>query len=917
MSGPMRVLERGVYRGPHLYSQIPMVRFMLDLGALEAWPSNTVPGFAQRLLELLPGLQQHGCSLKRPGGFVQRLTDGTWLGHVTEHVAIELQSMAGLRVESGKTRSVRGQPGVYNVMYAYKEEAPAFYAGRLALQLVGSLLPPELQGVEGLDILFDARDAGHALDGSFDLALAIRDLERVGRRSGYGPTTGSIVQEALKRDIPVMRLGDESLVQLGHGRRQQRIRASITGRTSQIAVEAAGRKDLTKLLLHEAGLPVPRGVVVRSADEAVAEARRMRHSVVLKPLDGNHGRGVSIDLKTEEEVRRGYDLAAPHGRRVIVEQFYPGHDHRFLVVNGEVVAVAERVPAHVVGDGRSTVAELIEVVNRDPRRGDGHENVMTRIKVDEHVRGVLARAGLGLDDVPEAHRTVYLRDTANLSTGGTAVDRSDDVHPENALIARRAALTLGLDVAGVDFIAPDISRSIRETGGGIVEVNAAPGFRMHLQPSEGRPRKVARPVMEMLFPRRTPSRIPILAITGTNGKSTTTRMVAHIIGSTGCTVGFTSTSGVYLNDERVLVADASGPKSARMILRDPTVDVAVLETARGGILREGLAFDRCDVGAVLNVQPDHLGLKGIDTLEDLAWVKSVVVEAVGRDGWSILNADDEHCVRMRKRAGGQLCFFSLNGGEDEMSPFLRRHVERGGLAVVREAGPSGGEIVVWENGDRLPFMNAGEIPATLRGAAEFNVANALAAIGITYVHGVAPNQMRAALHTFSSSFEQTPGRMNVFDGHGFRVLMDYAHNPAGLTALSATLARMRTSHGQAIGMVSIPGDRRDEDILEMGRIAAGAFDHLVFREQPDSRGRPRGEVMRLLREGALSAGFDPAAIHSLVQEDDAVQASLRAARPGDLVVLLPTEVDKTWKQVMDFDGTHEPFSTPQAAADAA
>jgi cyanophycin synthetase len=417
----------------------------------------------------------------------------------------------------------------------------------------------------------------------------------------------------------------------------------------------------------------------------------------------------------------------------------------------------------------------------------------------------------------------------------------------------------------------------------------------------------------MLFPRRTPSRIPIIAITGTNGKSTTTRMVAHIIQSSGCTVGFTSTSGVYLNDERVLVADASGPKSARMILRDPTVDVAVLETARGGILREGLAFDRCDVGAVLNVQPDHLGMKGIDTLEDLAWVKSVVIEAVARDGWSILNADDEHCVRMRKRAGGQLCFFSLKGGEDEMSPFLRRHVDRGGLAVVREPGPSGGEIVVWENGDRLPFMNAGEIPATLRGAAEFNVANALAAIAITYVHGIVPNQMRAALHTFSSSFEQTPGRMNVFDGHGFRVLMDYAHNPAGLTALSATLGRMRASHGQVIGMVSIPGDRRDEDILEMGRIAAGAFDHLVFREQPDARGRPRGEVMRLLSEGALSAGFPAEAIHTVVQEEEAVQVTLRAARPGDLIVLLPTEVEKTWKQVMDFDGPHEPFPALQRA----
>lgn len=914
--GPMRVLERGVYRGPHLYSRIPMVRFMLDLRSLESRPTSTLPQFTERLLQLLPGLSEHGCSYKRPGGFVRRMEEGTWLGHVTEHVALELQTRAGLRVESGKTRSVRGRPGVYNVMYAYKEELPGFYAGRIALQLVDSLLPPDLRGVEGLDQLFDAREAGHPLDEGFDLAAALQNLERVGRRSGFGPTTGAIVQEARKRDIPVMRLGDESLVQLGHGRRQQRIRASITGRTSQVAVEAAGRKDLTKLLLHEAGLPVPRGVVVRTADEAVAEAARLRHPVVVKPLDGNHGRGVSIDLKTDEEVRRAFELAAPHGRRVIVEHFYPGHDHRFLVVNGEVVAVAERVPAHVVGDGRSTIRELIEVVNRDPRRGDGHENVMTRIKVDALVEAVLARAGLTVDSVPDEGRTVYLRDTANLSTGGIAVDRSDDVHPENALIARRAALTIGLDVAGVDFIAPDISKSIRETGGGIVEVNAAPGFRMHLQPSEGRPRKVARPVIEMLFPRGTPSRIPILAITGTNGKSTTTRMVAHIIQSTGCTVGFTSTSGVYLNNERVLAADASGPKSARMILRDPTVDVAVLETARGGLLREGLAFDRCDVGCVLNVQPDHLGLKGIDTLEDLAWVKSVIVEAVARDGWSILNADDELCVRMRKRAGGQICFFSLNGG-DEMSPTLRRHVERGGLAVVREAGPSGGEIVVYENGDRLPFMNAGEIPATLRGAAEFNVANALAAIAITYVHGVTPNLMRAALHTFNTSFEQTPGRMNVFDGHGFRVLMDYAHNPAGLTALSATLAKMRSSHGQAIGMVSIPGDRRDEDIRRMGEIAAGTFDHLVFREQPDDRGRPRGEVMRLLEEGARATGFPTERIHCLLREPDAVERSLRAARPGDLVVLLPTEVERTWKTIMEFDGVHHPFEDDAASPAAA
>jgi cyanophycin synthetase len=535
---------------------------------------------------------------------------------------------------------------------------------------------------------------------------------------------------------------------------------------------------------------------------------------------------------------------------------------------------------------------------------------MTKIKVDGHVRDVLARSGLQLDSVPEAHRTVYLRDTSNLSTGGTAVDRTDDIHPENAMIARRAAGALGLDVAGIDFIAPDITRSVLETGGGIVEANAAPGFRMHLQPSEGRPRNVARPVIDMLFPRRTPSRIPILAITGTNGKSTTTRMVAHIVRASGCTVGFTSTSGVYLNDERVLAADASGPKSARMILRDPTVDVAVLETARGGILREGLAFDRCDVGAVLNVTADHLGLKGIDTVEDLAWVKSVVIEAVDRDGWSVLNADDEHCYAMRRRAGGRICWFSLQGGDD-MPANVSRHIARGGTAVVREPAPGGGEIVVWEAGDRLPLMSAGEIPATLRGVAEFNVANALAAVAITYCHGVSPPQIRKALSTFASSFEQTPGRLNVYDGHGFRVVLDYAHNPAGLTALGAVVNKMRPQYGRAIGMVSIPGDRRDEDIREVGAIAAGMFDDLVFRERPDSRGRPSGEVLRLLREGALSTGFPADRIHQLMQEPDATEASLRAAKPGDLVVLLPTEVEAVWKQVMDFDGVHAPFPADQ------
>ncbi|MFC4172491.1 cyanophycin synthetase [Microvirga sp. GCM10011540] len=898
-TSPMNVVERGVYRGAHLYSLTPMIRFKLDLGALEQWPSNLLPGFTERLLAFLPGLHQHGCSFHEPGGFVRRLEEGTWLGHVAEHVAIELQSLTGIRVTRGKTRSVRGEPGVYNVMYSYQEEDTGLLAGRLALQLVDSLLPPELQGVRGLDRIYRDEDEP-ALQGGFDLQSALKALKYVHRRKALGPTTQSLVLEAERRGIPVIRLDDQSLVQLGTGRHQKRIRASITSLTPSISTDAASDKNLTKAILSDAGLPVPRGDVVRSAVDAVRAAERIGYPVVVKPLDGNHGRGVSIDLTTPEAVTQAFEEAARHSRRVIVESCFTGRDHRILVVNGEVVAVAERVPAHVVGDGRRSIAALVEEVNQDPRRGEGHENVMTRITVGDHACGVLAKAGLTPGSVPELGQVVYLCDTANLSTGGTAVDRTDDIHPDNALIARRAARAIGLDVAGIDFIAPDITRSVRETGGGIIEVNAAPGFRMHLQPSEGRPRNVARPVVDMLFPRGAPTRIPVLAITGTNGKSTTARMVGHILRANGLNVGLTSTTGIYVNGDRIVEADASGPWSARVILKDPTVDVAVLETARGGILREGLGFTECDVGLVTNIQPDHLGLKGIDTIEDLAWVKSVVVEAVHRNGTSILNADDPMTVGMRRRAGGRIGYFSLRGGAD-MPDFLREHIEDGGFAVVREPGRgNGGEIVIHEDGDSIQLMRASEIPATLDGLAEFNVQNALGAVAMAYAQGVPVNIIRMALSTYTTSFEHSPGRLNVFDGHGFRVILDYAHNPAGLQALGDLILKMRPRHRRVIGMINIPGDRRDDDMREMGALATRYFDEIIFREDPARRGRRPGEIVALLAEGALSAGFPEQRISRILEEDEAAELCLRMAQPGDLVVLTPTDVEAMWQQVLDF-----------------
>ncbi|HEV2082514.1 MAG TPA: cyanophycin synthetase [Brevundimonas sp.] len=902
----LRVLEKAVYRGPHLYSHRRMVRIQLDLGELEAWPTDRLPGFAEALTDLLPGLGRHHCSLGRPGGFVERLKEGTWLGHVIEHVALELQSMAGARVTRGKTRSVKGRPRVYDVMYAYEDADAALLAGRLAIETVQALLPADLRGVDGLDRLAPAA----AGDG---IGAAVEAVRVALRRAAFGPSTAALVEAARRRGIPVERLNAHSLIQLGWGARQRRLRATVTDRTGLVAAESAGDKAETKALLAALGIPVARGEVVTTADQAVAATKRLRKPWVLKPLDGNHGRGVSTGLEAEAAVRVAFDLAAPHGRRIVVEEHLPGRDHRVLVVDGKVVAVAERVPPRVTGDGGRTVRELVEELNRDPRRGVGHEAVMTRVRLDAATAEVLARQGLDLDSVPSAGVAVFLRTNGNLSSGGVAIDRTDEIHPDNAAIARRAALAVGLDVAGVDLMAPDITKSIRETGGGVVEVNAAPGLRMHLAPSEGRPRDVAKPIIDMMYPPGSRARIPVLAITGTNGKSTVGRMVAHIFREEGKVVGLTNTSGVYVGDERVATGDSSGPRSARMVLRDPTVDVAVLECARGGILREGLAFDRCDVGAVLNVAPDHLGLKGIDTLEDLARVKSVVTESVSRRGVSVLNADDPQTIRMARHAGGRVCWFSMRGGRDAPG-FVLKHVAEGGMAVLHD--PADGMISLHDRGERHTLCPADAIPATWNGLAAFNVQNAMAAIAMAVAAGAAPARAAEALASFTSDFAQNPGRMNMHDAHGFRVVLDYAHNPEALRALGEMIRRATPAGARSIAMVSIPGDRREEEIRAMGEIGAEHFDELVFRETPDNRGRPAGEVIRLMKAGAVSAGGDPSRIHCVREEDDAARLALDLARPGDVVVLMPTRVEQVWRLVLDhrpkgaFRDPREPLLEP-------
>ncbi len=885
------ILERRIYRGPNLYSRRAMVRIQIDLGGLEARPTNTLPEFATRLVDLLPGLALHHCSTGHSGGFVERLEQGTWLGHVAEHVALELQSMAGAPVTRGKTRSIAGRPGVYNILYEYRDEAAALLAGLHALRIVTRLLPGEFAPLEG-DQHLPPSKVGN--DGGIEAMVA--EVRAALRKSALGPSTRAIVDAAERRGIPALRLDDRSLIQLGYGRRQKRIRASVTGQTSHVAVELAGDKHLTRQLLRDAALPAPRGAVARTLEEAQREAARLTMPLVVKPLNANHGRGVTLNVTDRDMIAGAFTFARAHSPRVIVEEQVSGADHRFLVVGGKVVAVARRMPAAVTGDGIHDIAALVVRENADPRRGTGHENMLTSLVIDASAEVVLARQGMTPSSIPEAGRQVMIRETANLSTGGTAEDCTDIVHPDNIFVAEQAAAIIGLDVAGIDFLSPDITRPVGETGGGIVEVNAAPGLRMHLAPSSGSPRDVAGPIVDLLFPRARASRIPIVAITGTNGKSTTARMVARILREQGRLVGLTTTSGVYIGDRLVRVADASGPKSARMVLTNPAVEAAVLETARGGILREGLGFDRCDVGCVLNVTEDHLGIRGINCVEDLADVKSVVVEAVSRRGWSVLNADDPLTRSMARHARGRLCWFAMSGKD----AFIDAHVLDGGMAVVREEEDGRDHIVLYRDGARQLVVDPCDIPATQKGAAAFNTENALAATAMAAALDIEPAAIAAALSGFSTSFAESPARLNILDVHGITVIVDYAHNPAAVTALGKFLTTLRKPGRRIIGTFSVPGDRRDEDLVGMGTLAASIFDELVFRETPDGRGRPRGEINAMMSEGAFAGGLPADRVHRVVEEGEATMFSLSLARSGDVVVLSPSQINLVWDLVNRF-----------------
>jgi cyanophycin synthetase len=896
----MKILATNVYVGPSLYAHFRVIRHQVDIGALEDWPSVRLgEGFIDSLVEALPGLENHGCSYGEPGGFLRRLREdeGTWMAHIWEHAAIELQNMAGSSVSFGKTRGM-GPTGHYNMVFEYQQKDVGLEASRISRQLLLSLLPADLRA--GFD---------DEIDPDFEFEEARDDFIRFAQRKELGPSTASLVNAAEEREIPYIRLNKYSLVQFGHGRYQQRIQATITSKTPHIAVEISCDKEDTHNLLRDLGLPVPLQRLVYSEHEALRAAHRIGYPVVVKPLDANHGRGVSINLVDADQVSTAYEVARENarGRSVLVESFIEGMDHRMLVVSNELVAVAKRVPGHVVGDGQHSVAELVDIVNEDPRRGIGHEKVLTRLELDHQANRLMEKAGVDENTVLPAGDVLYLRSTANLSTGGTAIDMTDVVHPDNREMAVRAVQAVGLDVGGVDFLTSDITKSYKEVGGAIVEVNAAPGFRMHVAPSEGEPRDVSGKVMDMLFPSGSPRRIPIASITGTNGKTTTSRMLGHILKSAGHVVGMTSTDGVYIDGRLSVKGDMTGPASAQIVLRDPTVDVAVMETARGGLLRAGMGYRRCDVSACLNVAADHLGLGGIDTLEQLAEVKRIPIE-VARDT-VVLNADDEHCLRMADYAQAEhVCYVTMNPAH----ALVKEHIRAGGRAMVLEQGINGDMITLYDKGTHFQLLWTHLIPATMEGKATHNVQNAMFAAALAFSMDKSLDEIRHGLRTFNSTIFQAPGRMNVFDEHPFRVILDYGHNAAAIASISLLVDRLEPV-GRRICVLAAPGDRRDEDILAIAEAAAGHYDQYICKADDHRRGRGEDEVPLMLRGQLMDSGVDDACIEIIPSEKQAVDTALSKAREGDLVVIFGDDIERCWKQVAGHQV--EEVATADAAPD--
>jgi cyanophycin synthetase len=874
----MRILEISVMRGPNYWStsKHKLIVLKLDIEEMEERPTNEIKGFADRLEAMFPSLYHHRCSEGVAGGLFKRVREGTWMGHVVEHIALEIQTLAGMDCGFGRTRST-GEKGIYNVFFSYQEEKVGRYAAYAAVDIAQALA--------------DGRP--------YDLEADLKKMRKIRDREALGPSTAAIVEEAQRREIPVTRFGQGSRVMLGYGINQKHVQATIASTTGNLAVEIACDKEETKRLLEAAAIPVPNGVIVYDEDDVYDAIDELGFPLVIKPVNGNHGRGATINIKTEEQAIDAFGIAQKISEGVIVERYVQGDDYRLLVINHKLVAAAKRTPAAVTGDGVSSIRELIDKENADPRRGDGHDNVLTKIEVDAITEKILEEKRLTMKSVLRKDEVLHLKKTANLSTGGTATDVTDIVHPYNVFLAERVSRIIGLDICGIDIIAPDLTEPLNKNGGAVLEVNAAPGFRMHIAPSEGLSRNVAEPVIDMLYPEGTSSTIPIVAITGTNGKTTTTRLIAHIAKTAGHKVGYTTTDGIYVQGKLVREGDCAGPASAEFVLRDPTVDFAVLECARGGILKSGLGFPQCDIGIVTNVAEDHLGLKDINSVEDMAKVKSVVPESVHVGGYAVLNADDDLVYEMAKRVKSNVAFFSLNPS----NPRLAGLCESGEMTAVVENG----YITVCKGSWKVRVEKVQNIPLAFGGSAEFMVQNILAAVLVGFIRNFKLEDIRLALKTFIPSPKLTPGRLNVFKFRNFQAMVDYAHNPAGMEALARFVTKVDSPH--KVGVIAGVGDRRDSDIKKIGTLAAGMFDEIIVRNDDDLRGRTIEEINTLVMAGIREANADiPVTV--IPDSAEAIIYALKNAKKNSFITICTEKIQKAIDLVSGYNEGPETGSMP-------
>lgn len=852
----MKIVEIKVLKGPNYWSirRTKLIQMKLDLEEMEQRPTNSIPGFRERLEKLIPTLYEHRCSEDKPGGFFSRVEEGTWMGHVIEHIALEIQTLAGMDMGFGRTRGTGEKEGVYYVIFDYLEEDAGVYAAKAAVRIAQAL----------------------ADDVEYNLEEDIQQMRELREDTRLGPSTGCIVDEAAKRGIPYIRLNKQSLVQLGYGVHQKRIRATIASTTSNIAVDIAGNKEETKLLLGAAEIPVPKGLVVRTEEGLKEAVEKFGYPLVVKPIDGNHGKGNTTNINNWEQAIKAFAAAKEYNRNVIVERFITGFDFRALVINYKFICAALRTPASVIGDGKHTIQWLMDEVNKDSRRGYGHEKVLTQITMDQYTQKMLDDKAYTLETIPAKDELVLLKPTANLSTGGTSTDATDEVHPANIFMFERIARIIGLDICGIDVMATDLRTPVTENGGAVLEVNAAPGFRMHIEPAEGLARNVAEPVIDMLFPKGSAGRIPIIAITGTNGKTTTTRITAHIAKTAGKKLGYTTSDGVYIQNQMMMKGDCTGPISSLFVLKDPTVDFAVLECARGGILKSGLAFQNCDVAIVTNVAADHIGLGGINSIEQMAKVKSVVAETVFPHGYAVLNADDDLVYKIRTELNCNVALFSM----DENNPRIKKHCEKGGLAAVYENG----YISIMKGNWKIRVMPVKDIPVTFEGKAQHNIQNCLPAVLATYLfRDITIEDIRTALSSFHPSAIHTPGRLNFFHFQNFTVLADFAHNPHGLKLLCSFISKL--NYPLNIGVISGTGDRRDEDIRELGEISANYFDEIIIRCDKNLRGRTADEIIDLLKQGIEK--INPAIpVMVIPEENKALEYIFENYKPGALYTIM-------------------------------